>query len=187
MKFYKTKKFLSIIMFLFNINILKADIVNDVIYFHCYEELENLQVGITSFNGSLAEENLENNYEQIFKKYGFFNLSKLYSINDKNEVSTKKFEQICKIRTNTYKVIIEPYVLVDRFVSISLTLYKNDELLIDNLLFAYYRDSNIISGIDINNDDGYFTIIANGDFLTKNLFFFHDTNSFPIDNTNIKK
>lgn len=180
-------KKLSIIVFVFFIfsNNVKADIINQVIYFHCYKELETLEVGLTSFNGYEVKNNLNKDYKNIYKKYGFYNLQKLYFINKNGDVLSNEFKEICKIGKNIYKVTIKPIVLVDRFVSISLTLYKNDELLIQDLNFGAYKNGNQIFGANINNEDEYLTIKATN-FLKKNIFFFEEKNNFPINNINIK-
>ena len=166
-----------------------ADRLTDVVKIVCSPELANIEVEQTVVRGRKAEESFEKDPKGIFEKYGLIALYNLIKNPSTPDVSFTGFTTSCEIGGSTYTIIIAPYsrpsYYCGGFLTFYLTIKKNDEIIVDNLLFGSCEDKWELRNLRMTElddeeayNEGFYTF--GGDVMDQNFGRLIWRNEMPV-------
>ena len=121
-----------------------ADIVNEAVRITCSPELAYIEVTLDNINGKTAEKAFEKDPKGLFEKYGLLSLNRLIHNPSTPDVSFTNFTSSCEINGSTYTILIDPYSRASYecggYVTLYLSIKKDDKLIVDDLLFGSCSD-----------------------------------------------
>lgn len=137
------KKFYVILLFLVVFSkVAEADIYAESFQIDCKPELDYLAVSELIFYGKKAVKELNDNSENLYKRYGVMSINKLIQRDASTNTITAWHSHIasCNIDNKNYEIKIKPdFRYTDPCagaMSISLNISLNGKNIIDNLLFS---------------------------------------------------
>ncbi|MCP4392798.1 MAG: hypothetical protein GY804_00760 [Alphaproteobacteria bacterium] len=156
----------------------RADIVNNVFKIQCVPELGYLEISDFHINGELVKKQLNENPEEIYKKYGIKEyFSMLHYSEDKFVYKVDTFTDTCAIDNHKYEMSVTPYYC-NRYIegrrgrhfSINVSIQKDGVKLVDDLTFYgcddSYKKLRSVSKIEINHfDEGITAHYNDGSFF----------------------